>query len=198
MTVADVMVAVALSVAFQTVLDAKFRKTFKNVSEWYAKCIGLPSFVRRMGYVKMVDVAMDAWDPKAPPKAAPAPVKEEKVEDDMDDLFGSDDGEDEVDAKEAAAKAKEAALKAKKPKKVVIAMSLIMLEVKPLSDETNLDDLMKRVLQIKMDGLFWKTEYKKVPIAFGIFKLICGFSCEDEKVSVDSVVEAIEEIDDMV
>jgi len=74
-----------------------------------------------------------------------------------------------------------------------------MLEVKPVSDETNLDDLMKRILkEVVMDGLFWKTEYKKNPIAFGIFKLICGFSCEDEKVSVDDVVEKIEELDDMV
>ena len=34
----------------------------------------------------------------------------------------------------------------------------------------------------------WGTEYKKEPIAFGIFKLIIGFSLEDEKVSVDDVV----------
>lgn len=35
-------------------------------------------------------------------------------------------------------------------------------------------------------------------MAFGIFKLICGFSCEDEKVSVDDIVERIEGIEDMV
>lgn len=116
---------------------------------------------------------------------------------DMDDLFGDDDGDDAEAAKEAAAKAKAAATK--KPKKVVIAMSLIMLEVKPCSDETDLDALAKRIFStVTQEGLFWKTEYKKVPIAYGIFKLICGFSCEDEKCSVDSVVERIEELDDMV
>jgi len=37
-----------------------------------------------------------------------------------------------------------------------------------------------------MDGLIWKSgDYKKEPVAFGIFKLIIGFSCEDSKVSVD-------------
>ena len=29
----------------------------------------------------------------------------------------------------------------------------------------------------------WETEYKKVPVAFGIFKLRIGFLCENEKIS---------------
>ena len=53
-------------------------------------------------------------------------------------------------------------------------------------------------VKITQDGLFWKTQYKKEPVAFGIFKLIVGFSCEDEKVSVDDIVEKIEAIDDKV
>jgi translation elongation factor EF-1beta len=35
-------------------------------------------------------------------------------------------------------------------------------------------------------------------VAFGIYKLIIGFSLEDEKVSVDDVVERIEGIQDFV
>jgi translation elongation factor EF-1beta len=35
-------------------------------------------------------------------------------------------------------------------------------------------------------------------VAFGIFKLVIGFSLEDEKVSVDDIVEKIEAFDDMV
>ena len=43
----------------------------------------------------------------------------------------------------------------------------------------------KRIFAIKKDGLIWKTgDYKKEPVAFGIFKLIVGFSCEDAKVTV--------------
>merc|ERR1712185_163680 len=106
---------------------------------------------------------------------------------DFDDLFGDDD----------AAPAKKVEVKKKKKKKV-IAMSLVMLEVKPLDSETNLDDLASKIFTLTQDGLFWKTEFKKEPVAFGIFKLIVGFSCEDEKVSVDGVVERIEELDDMV
>lgn len=115
---------------------------------------------------------------------------------DMDDLFGDDDGDAEA-AKKAAAAAKAGA--AKKKKKEVIAMSLVMLEVKPLDDTIDLDALAKRMFsEIKQDGLFWKTEYKKEPVAFGIFKLVVGFSLEDEKVSVDDTVEKIEAFEDMV
>jgi hypothetical protein len=58
------------------------------------------------------------------------------------DLFGDDDDADAEAAKAAAAAAKDAA---KKKKKEVIAMSLVMLEVKPLDDSTNLDDLAQRI-----------------------------------------------------
>ena len=115
----------------------------------------------------------------------------------MDDLFGDDDDGGEA-AKKAAAAAKEKAA-GKKKKKEVIAMSLVMLEVKPLDDTIDLDALAKRVFNdITQDGLYWKTEYKKEPVAFGIFKLIIAFSLEDEKVSVDDIVEKIEAFDDMV
>jgi len=70
-------------------------------------------------------------------------------EDDLDDLFGDDDVEDENAAKEIAAKAKAKAAEAKKPKKVVIAQSLVLFEVKPLSDETDLDAMAKDILAIK-------------------------------------------------
>lgn len=71
--------------------------------------------------------------------------KEEKKEDDLDDLFGDDDVDEESAAatKKAAEIAKQASKK--KVKKEVIAMSLVMLEVKPLDDTTNLDDLAKKL-----------------------------------------------------
>ena len=49
-----------------------------------------------------------------------------------------------------------------------------------------------------MDGLYWKTQYKKEPVAFGIFKLIIGVTVEDEKVSVDELQEKIEALEDKV
>lgn len=73
-----------------------------------------------------------------------------------------------------------------------------MFEVKPADSETDLDALAKRIFEIKMDGLYWKTQYKKEPVAFGIFKLLIGVTVEDEKVSVDGLQEKIEEFEDMV
>ena len=148
------------------------------------------TFMARMG-PKMRDSFPVVEDPSI--AAAKAAKKEEE---DLDDLFGDDD-DDAAAAVAAAAAAKAKATK--KPKKVVIAMSLVMLEVKPMDDTIDLDVLAKKIFSdITQDGLFWKTEYKKEPVAFGIFKLIIGFSLEDEKVSVDDIVEKIEGMEDFV
>ena len=93
-------------------------------------------------------------------------------------------------------KAKAAA--AGKVVKHVVAKSLIIWEVKPWEEETNLDDLAKKILDIKIDGLELKTEYKKEPVAYGIFKLVIGAVIEDEKVSTDDIAETIQGFEDMV
>lgn len=49
-----------------------------------------------------------------------------------------------------------------------------------------------------MDGLVWGVDCKKVPVAFGIFKLMVACVVEDEKVSVDDLQEKIEAFEDMV
>jgi len=73
-----------------------------------------------------------------------------------------------------------------------------MFEVKPLDSETNLDDLAQKIFKLTGEGIFWKTEYKKEPVAYGIFKLIIGVVVVDEIASVDSIQEKIEAIEDMV
>ena len=141
---------------------------------------------------KLQDKLPVVEDPQVAKKAAA-----KKEADDLDDLFGDDDEDD--DAAKKAAEAAKAAAKGGKKKKVVIAMSLVMLEVKPLDDTIDLDALAKKLIaEITQEGLYWKTEFKKEPVAFGIFKLIIGFSIEDEKVSVDDIVERIEGYDELV
>ena len=49
-----------------------------------------------------------------------------------------------------------------------------------------------------MDGLDWKTEYKKEPVAYGVFKIVIGAVLENEKVSTDDVQEKIEAFEDLV
>ena len=53
------------------------------------------------------------------------------------------------------------------------------------SSDIDLDYLAKRIIAITMDGLVWKTEYKKEPVAYGVFKLVIGAVVEDVKVSTD-------------
>ena len=85
--------------------------------------------------------------------------------------------------------------KQKKTKKVPpVAKSLVVLEVKPWGPDVDLDTLGKRIYtEITQDGLFWKTEFKKEPVAFGVFKIVIGMTIEDDKVSVDDLIEKITE-----
>lgn len=78
------------------------------------------------------------------PKVVVASTPKE-ADDDMDDLFGDDDEDDAEAAKKAAEAAKDAAKK--KKKKEVIAMSLVMLEVKPIDDQVDLDALAPKIFE---------------------------------------------------
>ena len=106
--------------------------------------------------------------------------------------------DEEEQAQMERMKAKAAAAGKDKKKEGLIAKSLIIWEVKPYEAETDLDELAKQILAIKMDGLDWKTEYKKEPVAYGVFKIVIGAVVEDEKVSTDDVQEKIEAMEDLV
>jgi len=94
-------------------------------------------------------------------------------------------------------KKKEADAKAAKPKKAPpAAKSLIVWEVKPWGEETDLNALADKILAIDMDGLAWKTQWKKEPVAYGVFKIQIGATIEDSKVSTDIVQEMIEAMED--
>merc|ERR1712087_129995 len=86
--------------------------------------------------------------------AAPA-----KKADDDDDSFADDDEEDEEAEKAKQERFKEIAKTAKSYGKVVIAKSLIIWEVKPWGEDTDLDEMAQLILGIELDGLYWKTEY---------------------------------------
>lgn len=72
------------------------------------------------------------------------------------------------------------------------------MEVKPYEAETNLDELFKKVIGIEMDGLVWKQDFKREPIAYGVEKIIVGCVVEDEKVGVDDLIDKIMEFEDEV
>jgi elongation factor 1-beta len=169
-------------------------ETHPNTFAWFALVSKFSDKVKATWAAGGAPAAGGKGKGKGGKKEAPK-KKDDDV--DMDDLFGDDD--DDGAAAKAAAAAAKAAKDGKKKKKVVIAMSIVMLEVKPLDDTTDLDKLAAKILaEVTQDGLFWKTEYKKIPVAFGIFKLYIGFSCEDDKTSVDDIVERIEAFEDQV
>ena len=87
-------------------------------------------------------------------------------------------------------------LEGQKKKPAVIAKSIILFEVKPYEAETDLDQLFQKILGIAMDGLVWKTESRKEPIAYGVYKLIVGCVIEDDKVGTDDLVDAIQAFED--
>ncbi|KAJ3280726.1 hypothetical protein HDU79_011422 [Rhizoclosmatium sp. JEL0117] len=128
---------------------------------------------------------------------APAPAKKEtKKDDDEDfDLFASDD--EEEDAEKAALVAQRLKeyneKKAAKPKPV--AKSMVILDVKPWDDETDMKALEESVRGIAMEGLVWGTS-KLVAIGYGIKKLQITAVVEDDKVGVDDLSDQIQAFED--
>jgi len=129
---------------------------------------------------------------------APAKKEVKKEKNDVDDMFESD-GEEDKDAAKARQERMKKALEAKKqkdlkkgPKEVIIAKSLVLLDIKGWEEDTDWDALAKKVLAIELDGLVWKEEYKTPVVAFNMKKLVVGCVIEDEKVSVDDdIIEKI-------
>lgn len=129
--------------------------------------------------------------PGAPVPAAAASKGGDNDDDDDLDLFGSDVDEEAEKAK--ADRAKELEGK-KKDKKAVIAKSSVVLDVKVYDDETDLNEVEALVRKIEHDGLLWGAA-KKVPLAYGVYKLQIVCVVEDDKVSVDWLTEQIEELE---
>jgi len=132
---------------------------------------------------------------KKPEAKKPEPKKEEPKKDDDIDLFGDDDDTDAAALEEMKKKKAEEKKKDKK-KEEVIQKSLVLLDIKVWDPEQDYDALAKKVLTIEKDGLFWKTEYQLKDVAFGVKKIVIGLVVEDEKVSVDDIVDEIQSWED--
>ncbi|CRG94263.1 elongation factor 1 (EF-1), putative [Plasmodium gallinaceum] len=79
-------------------------------------------------------------------------------------------------------------------KKEVINKSSLIIEIKPYGENTDLDYVLKLVKEIKIDGLTWGEAYKKIPFAFGLFKLQVSCVIVDDLVNTDEIIEMIENI----
>jgi len=129
------------------------------------------------------------------PDVIEAPAEEKKDDSDID-LFGSDDETDEEAERQKAERLAEyQRKKAAKPKPV--AKSMVILDVKPWDDTTDLAEMEKCVRSIQLDGLKWGTS-KLVAVGFGIKKLQITCVVEDDKVGVDDLEEKITKFEDYV
>ena len=197
MSVADIVMFGGFLQFFTYVIGKDQQKNIPNLCKWYDAMRQHPSVVKVCGLYKFAEEAFPIAGATAKVNCAPAAEAEEE---EMDDLFGDEDSDEEAaaEARDHAAMLRGKAFEAKKKaaaeaagKVAPEAKSLILWEVKPVDDETDLDALAKRILAITNEkgGLFWKTEYKKAPIAFGIFKLIIGATIHDNLVSTDDIQE---------
>ena len=118
------------------------------------------------------------------------PKKDDDVDVDDLDLFGE---ETEVDKKAKEDIKKKNQESKKKGKKKEIDKSHVILEVKGWEADQDLEALAKKIIStIKKDGLSWNTGYKLEEVAFGVKKLIIAFLAEDEKCSVQEIVDELE------
>merc|ERR1712203_87584 len=114
------------------------------------------------------------------------------------DLFGSDsESEDDEEKKKRTEERLQAYHAKKATKKAVIAKTSVCLDIKPWDDETDMNEMLKQVKTIEMDGLVWGAS-KLVPVGYGINKLSIMIVVEDAKVSIDELQEKICEFEDFV
>ncbi|CAH8525439.1 unnamed protein product [Schistosoma guineensis] len=112
------------------------------------------------------------------------------------DLFGSDDDDDEE--YEKLRSERQAIYEAKKAKKdIPAAKSMVVFDVKPWGDETDMAEMEKAVRSIQADGLLWGSS-KLVPLAYGIKKLQIACVIEDDKVGTDMLEEEITKFEEFV
>ncbi|VWU52241.1 elongation factor 1 (EF-1), putative [Hepatocystis sp. ex Piliocolobus tephrosceles] len=82
----------------------------------------------------------------------------------------------------------------KKEKKPVINKSSLIIDIKPYGEETDLDEVLKLLKKIEMEGLTWGKAHKKMPFAFGLFKLQVSCVIIDDLINTDELIESIENI----
>jgi elongation factor 1-beta len=132
----------------------------------------------------------------APVAAAKPAAKKAPVDDDDFGMSSSDSDDDEATKAIIAKKAAEKAEK-NKGKPEVIARSSVILFVKPNEAETDMNELAATIKRdITFESLQWG-DYELIPVAYGIKKLRIICVIEDDKVALDDLTEAIEEMEDV-
>ncbi|CAD2090095.1 elongation factor 1-beta, putative [Plasmodium vinckei brucechwatti] len=159
------------------------KDTYPHLYRWYSHISSLPKHV--------LDKYMDNKNCKknCPKKAA-------NDDDDNDiDLFG-DSNNDDKSILEKKKQEKEEALKKKKQKEKEKNRSILIIEIKPKSIDTDISKIPKLVKEKIVDeNIKWGEEVKKLPVAFGLYKLHMSCIIYDDFVNTNELIEKIENID---
>jgi len=146
LTLADISNFMFLSMGFAFVFDAGFRKAMPHLTDWFQRVAAQSAVIAHCGCMKMCEKAMKPQDVSKLPEVKPvvkaaAPAEEKKADDDDFDPF-ADEEEDEEAEKAKMERMKEIAKTAKNYGKAKpVAKSLIIWEVKPWGEETDLDEM---------------------------------------------------------
>jgi elongation factor 1-beta len=181
-------------VVYAALPKAPDAKSTPHAARWYSHIKALlgASFP---GAGEGVTIAGNSQSPATAPTAAAAAAP--AADDDDDDSNSDDDddmdffGEMTPEEQKAAEEKKEMIEKAKARgrEKAKLTKSMIIMDVKPWDDTTDLAAMEAEVRAIHKDGLLWGTS-RLMPVGFGIKKLQITAVIEDAKVeSMDAIIE---------
>ncbi|CAG9480453.1 elongation factor 1B, putative [Plasmodium vivax] len=167
------------------------KDTYPHLYRWYKHIDSLPSYV--------TDQFKDPSEKGKKAAGSHAPEKKSTPEDDdVDndiDLFGDSNNDDQNILLEKK-KQKEEELKKKKQKEKEKNRSILIIEIKPKSIDTDIAKIPKLVKQKIVDeNIKWGEEVKKLPVAFGLYKLHMSCIIYDDFVNTNDLMEKIENID---
>jgi len=186
--------------AIESMTDAPCPASHPNTFAWWCLASRFTAQVRATwagAAAPAKDAGKKGGKKEEPKKEAPKKEAAKKADDDDFDPFADEDDGGETLA-EQQARFDAIAAAAKKNAKKVVNKSLIVWDVKPWGEDTDLDEMARLILSIKQEGLDWKTEYKKEPVAYGVFKVQIGATITDDLVSTDEIQEKIEAFEDHV
>jgi elongation factor 1-beta len=180
-----------VSEQFQKTNTVPNQETHINIMSWYSLIYLYADHVKESWKsTKPQEIlALNQEKPKTKKKEEKAEIPTKKADSDPE-LFCVN--EDDVSVMKELAKKKEDEKKTSKYKPPVIAKSFIILHIKVWDGEVDYDAVAQKIFTIERDGLLWKTEYQLKDVAFGVKMIVIGVVVEDEKVSIDDVIEEIE------
>jgi len=173
------------------------RKKFPHAARWLAQITSFPPHIREKfsGAAAATATSAPAKGVKSAAKDDDEEESEEEEDDFMTSLSDDEDGDGNDAAQELIAKKNAERDSAKRAQKGgPQAKSSLILDVKPEDSDTNMDELLKNVKSIQMEGLTWGG-HEFIPVAYGIRKLRIICVVVDDLVSTDDLQEAIEETD---